>query len=634
MKKTRCMLTAAALAVSLAAGAIPAAAAEMSEPETRAAAIKYEAGELEKEIRELEDDQTLLSGWIADFEAGLANEDRNALAVTTPYSSEPDETLVAYEAQLDEAREAYDAAAAQYSEAKDDLASAKGADANADSAREELAVLLTGMDEEPVTAGEKTAANMARMETIKEEIAALKSTPLTEAYDEEVVIEEAYDEQVLVSEAYDEEVKVQEAHTEEVEGDWTWTLPENAKYADAIYKYGCICNTCNEIFYDDENKTGQQKWSRHSDEMYVAWAKAGYPEGDGWQHGGYHVAPRIVGYTVYYDDIYETVHHGPVYKTVHHDAVYGTAHHDAVYDTETIEALQSEYARLEAENETIERDTELIKEAEKALAAAQARLDELDAQLKEKDETFRVLYDTCEALELEHMKENARKAIAAFRVSMEENSQALAEKRQELLEKQEELARLEAEIRAQIRFNDVTDPEKWYYDAVYWAAKNNITSGMGEGTFQPNARLTRAQTVTFLYKMAGNPDVSGLDDAGFTDVEDGKWYVNAVKWAVANGITTGYGKGTFKPDVACSRAMIVTFLMRYARLTGVYSAPAGHAEFKDVDEDDWFCGAVSWAVVNGITSGYGEGTFQPNVTCTRAMMVQFLKNFSDMANAA
>ena len=182
-----------------------------------------------------------------------------------------------------------------------------------------------------------------------------------------------------------------------------------------------------------------------------------------------------------------------------------------------------------------------------------------------------------------------------------------------------------AQADVRVLFSDVTDPAVWYFEPVYWALDNGVTDGYGKGTFQPTAPLTRAQTVMFLYKMAGRPDVSGLPLSSFTDVGEEDWFCDAVRWAVANGITTGYGKGTFQPKAACTRAMIVTFLMRYAKFAGTYAAPASPADFTDVAEDAWYREAVDWALANEITTGYGEGTFQPNVTCTRAMMVTFLK---------
>jgi surface protein len=183
-------------------------------------------------------------------------------------------------------------------------------------------------------------------------------------------------------------------------------------------------------------------------------------------------------------------------------------------------------------------------------------------------------------------------------------------------------------------FIDVADPSEWYYESVYWAVRNGVTSGMGEGTFRPTAQLSRAQTVAFLYNLAGKPDVSGLDVKDFSDVPQNAWYSKAVRWAVANKITSGYGTGTFRPDATCTRAMIVTFLANYAKAFEFYKEPSASSNFKDVASDDWYKKSVDWAVENGITSGYGQGTFQPNKICTRAMMVVFLKKTDALSKAA
>ena len=175
-------------------------------------------------------------------------------------------------------------------------------------------------------------------------------------------------------------------------------------------------------------------------------------------------------------------------------------------------------------------------------------------------------------------------------------------------------------------FPDVQDSGKWYYNSVYWAAGKGVTSGYGDGYFRPEEKLTRAQTVAFLYKMAGSPAVEETE-ISFSDVKDTDWFAGAVKWAVANKITAGYGEGTFSPNVHCTRAMIVTFISNYAKnIEGLDVTAKAKADFSDVKDGDWFRNAVDWAVENKITSGYGEGTFSPNTVCNRAMMVSFLGN--------
>ena len=178
-------------------------------------------------------------------------------------------------------------------------------------------------------------------------------------------------------------------------------------------------------------------------------------------------------------------------------------------------------------------------------------------------------------------------------------------------------------------FSDVTDPSAWYYNAVRWAVETGTSTGYGDGTFRPESTCTRAEAVALLYKFAGSPDVSSYADPGFSDVTKSDWYYNAVKWAVANGITTGYGAGTFKPYESCSRAMIAAFLMHFAECRGLVTA-ASDAGFSDVSSGDWFYSAVNWAAANGVTSGYGEGTFQPYAACSRAMMVTFLQRMAGL----
>ena len=103
--------------------------------------------------------------------------------------------------------------------------------------------------------------------------------------------------------------------------------------------------------------------------------------------------------------------------------------------------------------------------------------------------------------------------------------------------------------------------DAYYAKAVAWAVENGITSGTGGGKFSPDATCTRAQIVTFLYRAAGSPAVSG--GSVFSDVKAGAYYADAVTWAANKGITGGIGNGLFGSDNNCTRAQIVTFLYRY-----------------------------------------------------------------------
>lgn len=108
-------------------------------------------------------------------------------------------------------------------------------------------------------------------------------------------------------------------------------------------------------------------------------------------------------------------------------------------------------------------------------------------------------------------------------------------------------------------FTDVK-ADAYYYDAVLWAVEKGVTSGTSATTFSPDATVTRGQTVTFLYRNAGSPEVSGM--MPFTDVEADAYYAKAVQWAVQQKITTGTSETTFSPMSDCTRGQIVTFLYR------------------------------------------------------------------------
>lgn len=107
-------------------------------------------------------------------------------------------------------------------------------------------------------------------------------------------------------------------------------------------------------------------------------------------------------------------------------------------------------------------------------------------------------------------------------------------------------------------FTDVS-ADAYYYDAVLWAVKEGITSGTSATTFSPDATVTRAQTVTFLYRAAGAPAVTG---GSFADVAADVYYADAVAWAVKEGVTSGTGGNNFSPDAPCTRGQIVTFMYR------------------------------------------------------------------------
>ena len=166
-------------------------------------------------------------------------------------------------------------------------------------------------------------------------------------------------------------------------------------------------------------------------------------------------------------------------------------------------------------------------------------------------------------------------------------------------------------------FTDVA-AGSYCYDAVQWAVANGITKGTDATHFSPNAGCTRGQVVTFLWRAAGEPTVGG--NVGFVDVAPGSYCYEAVKWAVANGITKGTDATHFSPNATCTRGQVVTFMYRAEGEPAV----GGNVGFVDVAAGSYCYNAVQWAVANGITKGTDATHFSPNATCTRGQVVTFL----------
>ena len=157
----------------------------------------------------------------------------------------------------------------------------------------------------------------------------------------------------------------------------------------------------------------------------------------------------------------------------------------------------------------------------------------------------------------------------------------------------------------------------YFYEAVKWAVKNGITTGVGNDLFAPEQPCTRAQIVTFLWRAAGSPEPKTM--SSFTDVPASAYYAKAVAWAVENGITNGMTATMFAPDATCTRGQSVTFLHRALKGTASSSA-----NFTDVKSDAFYADAINWAVANNVTNGTSNTTFSPDADCTRAEIVTFL----------
>ncbi len=176
-------------------------------------------------------------------------------------------------------------------------------------------------------------------------------------------------------------------------------------------------------------------------------------------------------------------------------------------------------------------------------------------------------------------------------------------------------------------FTDIDAQGKhvYYTDAILWAAQKGITTGRTATTFDPDGVCTRAQVVTFLWRLAGSPAPSG-SVSGFVDVKSGNYYSDAVLWAAEKGITTGTDDTHFSPNQTVTRAQFVVFLWRYLDRP----VCGGFNPFTDVSSSYFACSAILWAYENGITSGLTATSFSPTGAATRAQVVTFLYRMSNL----
>ena len=146
-------------------------------------------------------------------------------------------------------------------------------------------------------------------------------------------------------------------------------------------------------------------------------------------------------------------------------------------------------------------------------------------------------------------------------------------------------------------FTDCTD--EWYHEAVDFAVDNGLMGGVGNSQFDPNGNMTRAMMVTVLYRMAGSPAVSG--PSSFTDVPENTWYSDAVAWAQDNGIVLGVLANKFAPNAYVTREQIATILWRYENQPKAEADLAAFADADSIS--DYAVEAMTWAVSEGIFNG-------------------------------
>jgi len=171
-------------------------------------------------------------------------------------------------------------------------------------------------------------------------------------------------------------------------------------------------------------------------------------------------------------------------------------------------------------------------------------------------------------------------------------------------------------------FSDVS-ADAWHKESVLYIRDNGIMSGTTETEFEPNASMSRAMLAMVLYRMEGEPSVSGTDN--FTDTANNAWYANAVYWASEQNLIGGYGNNLFGTNDPVSREQIATILWRYAKSPTVNGNIESFAEANIIS--NWATTAVEWARENNIVGGKGENRFDPSGQATRAEVATILHNY-------
>ncbi len=177
-------------------------------------------------------------------------------------------------------------------------------------------------------------------------------------------------------------------------------------------------------------------------------------------------------------------------------------------------------------------------------------------------------------------------------------------------------------------FADVSK-DAWYFDAVRYASQRKLMSGTSSTSFEPESNMTRAMVVAVLYRLEGKPGISGTN--AFSDVESGQWYTEAVAWASANKIVSGYGGGIFGTNDSITREQLATILYNYAKYKGLdVTKTADLSAYTDGKcISAWADSAIKWAVAEGLIKGMSDKTLEPSATATRAQVATILMRFAE-----
>ena len=176
-------------------------------------------------------------------------------------------------------------------------------------------------------------------------------------------------------------------------------------------------------------------------------------------------------------------------------------------------------------------------------------------------------------------------------------------------------------------FTDV-DTSNQFYTEISWLADWGIAQGWPDGTFRPTQPVNRDAMAAFLYRYAGEPDVTPPDESPFTDMPTDAQFYLEVSWLADERISVGWPDGTFRPTQPVNRDAMAAFLFRFAGEPD-FTAPE-ESPFTDMPPDTQFYVDVSWLADMGISTGWEDGTFRPAQPVNRDAMAAFLYRFDDI----
>ena len=306
-------------------------------------------------------------------------------------------------------------------------------------------------------------------------------------------------------------------------------------------------------------------------------------------------------------------------------------------------AEAAEYARQMAE--TYQKVVEIKAELIDYLAEAQAAAEKAEAERKAAEEARKAAEEAAlaaskyaasfELAQLLHESENLTGHAREDYAKVIEDAKAAIEAAKTPEEVTAVLnAAREALKTAGCPSTNFTDVEEngWYHTGVDFMVRNGFMNGVADDAFDVDGNLTRAQLVTILYRIAGEPESTATNP--FADVADGQWYTNAVIWAAENGIVKGVNTTTFAPNDQITREQIATILFRYAKAEKVEGKLAGFPDAGKVS--DYAADAMAWAVeqglINGISESDGKTYLAPQETATRAQIAVILMRYLTAEN--